>query len=107
MALIVAVMLTSGLSSDRGVLPEPRPRCSTSPEWITERSRTDTPGWRESVPPALVGLPGSTVRRRLRREDLGALAGVSADYIKRLDCISHSRERAIDRVEPSAEAQDR
>ncbi len=38
--------------------------------------------------PALVGIAGSTVRRRtpgLRREELGALAGVSADYIKRLE----------------------
>ncbi|RJQ81066.1 XRE family transcriptional regulator [Pseudonocardiaceae bacterium YIM PH 21723] len=45
-------------------------------------------GWRESVPPALAGLPGSTVRRRtpgLRREELGGLVGVSADYIKRLE----------------------
>ena len=38
--------------------------------------------------PALVGVPGSTVRRRtpgLRREELGGLAGVSADYVKRLE----------------------
>ncbi|RJQ77846.1 XRE family transcriptional regulator [Pseudonocardiaceae bacterium YIM PH 21723] len=44
--------------------------------------------WRERVSPVLVGISGSTVRRRtpgLRREELGALAGVSADYIKRLE----------------------
>ncbi|KAA8887381.1 helix-turn-helix transcriptional regulator [Nocardia colli] len=37
--------------------------------------------------PALAG-PGSTPGRRtpgLRREELGGLAGVSADYIKRLE----------------------
>lgn len=45
-------------------------------------------GWRECVSPALVGLSGATVRRRtpgLRREELGTLAGVSADYVKRLE----------------------
>ncbi|MFB8276015.1 helix-turn-helix domain-containing protein [Nocardia colli] len=44
--------------------------------------------WRERVPPALVGISGSTNGRRtpgLRREELGGLAGVSPDYIKRLE----------------------
>lgn len=44
--------------------------------------------WRERVSPATVGVAQSTARRRtpgLRREDLGLLAGVSADYVKRLE----------------------
>ncbi|MFD6157371.1 helix-turn-helix domain-containing protein [Nocardia sp. NPDC060256] len=44
--------------------------------------------WRERVTPALAGVSESTLGRRtpgLRREELGGLAGVSADYIKRLE----------------------
>lgn len=40
------------------------------------------------MPPTLVGVTHSATRRRtpgLRREELGALAGVSADYIRRLE----------------------
>ena len=43
--------------------------------------------WRERVGPAEVGLPAGTGRRTpgLRREELAALAGVSVDYIVRLE----------------------
>jgi transcriptional regulator with XRE-family HTH domain len=43
---------------------------------------------RAAIDPESVGLPGSLVRRRtpgLRREDVAALAGVSVDYIARLE----------------------
>ncbi|WP_436758896.1 helix-turn-helix transcriptional regulator [Streptosporangium sp. V21-05] len=43
--------------------------------------------WRDRVSPAAVGLPGGGPRRAagLRREELAMLAGVSADYITRLE----------------------
>lgn len=43
--------------------------------------------WRERVKPEAVGLPGTPRRRTpgLRREELAALAGVSAEYIVRLE----------------------
>jgi transcriptional regulator with XRE-family HTH domain len=43
--------------------------------------------WRERVSPAEVGLPAGTGRRTagLRREELAALAGISVDYIVRLE----------------------
>ncbi|MFG6444269.1 helix-turn-helix transcriptional regulator [Microbacterium sp. P06] len=43
--------------------------------------------WRERVGPAEVGLPAGSGRRTagLRREELAALAGVSVDYIVRLE----------------------
>jgi len=43
--------------------------------------------WRERVSPADVGLPAGTGRRTagLRREELAALAGVSVDYVVRLE----------------------
>ncbi|MEU4537078.1 helix-turn-helix transcriptional regulator [Streptosporangium sp. NPDC023825] len=43
--------------------------------------------WRDRVAPAAVGLPGGGPRRAagLRREELAMLAGVSADYITRLE----------------------
>ena len=43
--------------------------------------------WRERVTPAEVGLPAGPSRRTagLRREELAALAGVSVDYIVRLE----------------------
>ena len=43
--------------------------------------------WRDRVPPAEVGLPAGTGRRApgLRREELSILAGVSVDYIVRLE----------------------
>ncbi|QHC65424.1 helix-turn-helix domain-containing protein [Rathayibacter sp. VKM Ac-2759] len=43
--------------------------------------------WRERVRPAEVGLPAGAGRRTsgLRREELAALAGVSVDYIVRLE----------------------
>jgi transcriptional regulator with XRE-family HTH domain len=43
--------------------------------------------WRERVRPEAVGLPGTPRRRTpgLRREELAALAGVSAEYIVRLE----------------------
>ena len=43
--------------------------------------------WRERVRPAEVGLPAGSGRRTagLRREELAALAGVSVDYIVRLE----------------------
>ncbi|MEO3883854.1 helix-turn-helix transcriptional regulator [Nonomuraea sp. B5E05] len=43
--------------------------------------------WRDRVSPATVGLPGSGQRRAagLRREELALLAGISADYITRLE----------------------
>jgi transcriptional regulator with XRE-family HTH domain len=43
--------------------------------------------WRERVSPAEVGLPAGAGRRTpgLRREELAALAGVSVDYIVRLE----------------------
>jgi transcriptional regulator with XRE-family HTH domain len=43
--------------------------------------------WRDRVRPADVGLPAGTGRRTtgLRREELAALAGVSVDYIVRLE----------------------
>ncbi|GAA4168098.1 helix-turn-helix transcriptional regulator [Gryllotalpicola koreensis] len=43
---------------------------------------------RAAIDPASVGLPGSLVPRRtpgLRREDVAALAGVSVDYVARLE----------------------
>ena len=44
-------------------------------------------GWRDRVTPAAVGLPAGGQRRAagLRREELAWLAGVSADYITRLE----------------------
>lgn len=44
-------------------------------------------GWRDRVTPADVGLPAGRARRApgLRREELAMLAGVSADYITRLE----------------------
>ena len=44
--------------------------------------------WRARVQPATVGLPRASAARRtpgLRREELGWLAGVSPDYVKRLE----------------------
>ncbi|TDD18607.1 helix-turn-helix domain-containing protein [Nonomuraea diastatica] len=43
--------------------------------------------WRDRVSPATVGLPGGGRRRAagLRREELALLAGISADYITRLE----------------------
>jgi len=43
--------------------------------------------WRDHVPPQAAGLPGGGRRRAagLRREELSQLAGVSADYIIRLE----------------------
>ena len=43
--------------------------------------------WRERVTPASVGLPAGGSRRTagLRREELAALAGISVDYIVRLE----------------------
>ncbi|MBO0983470.1 helix-turn-helix transcriptional regulator [Rathayibacter sp. SD072] len=43
--------------------------------------------WRERVRPAEVGLPAGSGRRTagLRREELAALAGISVDYIVRLE----------------------
>jgi len=41
---------------------------------------------RESTPPETVGLPAGARRTRgLRREELGELAGMSADYVRRLE----------------------
>lgn len=44
-------------------------------------------GWRDRVSPADAGLPAGRARRApgLRREELALLAGVSADYITRLE----------------------
>jgi transcriptional regulator with XRE-family HTH domain len=44
-------------------------------------------GWRDRITPASVGLPAGGQRRAagLRREELALLAGVSADYITRLE----------------------
>ncbi|MEV0850389.1 helix-turn-helix transcriptional regulator [Streptomyces sp. NPDC049954] len=44
-------------------------------------------GWRERLIPQAVGLPVTTGRRTsgLRREELAVLAGVSADYVVRLE----------------------
>jgi transcriptional regulator with XRE-family HTH domain len=44
-------------------------------------------GWRDRVAPAEAGLPAGRARRApgLRREELALLAGVSADYIIRLE----------------------
>jgi len=44
-------------------------------------------GWRDRIAPASVGLPAGRQRRAagLRREELALLAGVSADYITRLE----------------------
>jgi transcriptional regulator with XRE-family HTH domain len=43
--------------------------------------------WRERVAPAAVGLPAGSRRRApgLRREELANLAGISADYLTRLE----------------------
>ncbi|GAA2391161.1 helix-turn-helix transcriptional regulator [Streptomyces glaucosporus] len=43
--------------------------------------------WRERVPPAAVGLPAGRTRRTpgLRREELALLAGISAEYVVRLE----------------------
>jgi transcriptional regulator with XRE-family HTH domain len=43
--------------------------------------------WRDRMPPAAAGLPSGRARRAvgLRREDLAELAGVSVDYIVRLE----------------------
>lgn len=43
--------------------------------------------WRERVPPQAVGLPAGGRRRAagLRREELAQLAGISADYVVRLE----------------------
>lgn len=43
--------------------------------------------WRERLPPQAAGLPANVPRRTngLRREELAVLAGVSADYIVRLE----------------------
>lgn len=43
--------------------------------------------WRDRLPPRAVGLPTQALRRApgLRREELAHLAGVSADYITRLE----------------------
>jgi transcriptional regulator with XRE-family HTH domain len=43
--------------------------------------------WRERVSPGAVGLPTSSRRRAagLRREELAGLAGISADYLTRLE----------------------
>ncbi|BCJ49842.1 transcriptional regulator [Actinoplanes sp. NBRC 14428] len=43
--------------------------------------------WRDRVAPATVGVPVGTRRRAsgLRREELAALAGISADYLTRLE----------------------
>ncbi|MFE6366000.1 helix-turn-helix transcriptional regulator [Streptomyces sp. NPDC057806] len=43
--------------------------------------------WRERLTPQMVGLPAGTSRRTsgLRREELAVLAGVSADYVVRLE----------------------
>ncbi|TFC94095.1 MULTISPECIES: helix-turn-helix transcriptional regulator [Cryobacterium] len=44
-------------------------------------------GWRNRVSPAAVGMPGGAGRRTsgLRREELATLAGLSVDYIVRLE----------------------
>ncbi|MBO0850008.1 MAG: helix-turn-helix domain-containing protein [Pseudonocardia sp.] len=44
-------------------------------------------GWRERIEPADVGLPARTRRRTpgLRREDVAQLAGVSVDYLTRME----------------------
>ncbi|MFE2866754.1 helix-turn-helix domain-containing protein [Embleya sp. NPDC059259] len=44
-------------------------------------------GWRDRITPATVGLPAGGVRRAagLRREELAQLAGLSVDYITRLE----------------------
>lgn len=44
-------------------------------------------GWRDRVAPAAVGLPAGGVRRAagLRREELSQLAGMSVDYVTRLE----------------------
>lgn len=43
--------------------------------------------WRDRLPPAAAGLPAGRARRAagLRREDLAELAGVSVDYVVRLE----------------------
>jgi transcriptional regulator with XRE-family HTH domain len=43
--------------------------------------------WRDRLPPAAVGLPRQALRRApgLRREELAHLAGVSVDYLSRLE----------------------
>ena len=43
--------------------------------------------WRDRLPPSAVGLPASRSRRAsgLRREDLAQLAGLSVDYVVRLE----------------------
>ncbi|MFI2184412.1 helix-turn-helix domain-containing protein [Streptomyces sioyaensis] len=44
-------------------------------------------GWRDRIAPATVGLPAGGVRRTpgLRREELAQLAGLSVDYLTRLE----------------------
>lgn len=53
-------------------------------------------GWRDRITPASVGLPAGGQRRAagLRREELALLAGVSADYITRLEQGRASRPSA-------------
>jgi DNA-binding XRE family transcriptional regulator len=43
--------------------------------------------WRDRVAPATVGVPAGGRRRAtgLRREELAGLAGISADYLTRLE----------------------
>jgi transcriptional regulator with XRE-family HTH domain len=43
--------------------------------------------WRDRVTPAAVGMPAGSYRRAqgLRREELSHLAGISVDYLTRLE----------------------
>ncbi|WP_318295285.1 helix-turn-helix transcriptional regulator [Streptomyces griseoaurantiacus] len=52
--------------------------------------------WRDRVPPEAVGLPGGRRRRvtGLRREDLAQLAGISVDYVVRLEQGRHETPSA-------------
>ncbi len=61
-------------------------RCTLAPMATTEFGRA-VRRWRERLPPEAAGLPAGAARRTagLRREELAGLAGISVDYVTRLE----------------------
>ena len=67
--------------------PDPRFRCHTGTMHPHGDLGTLLRSWRDRLSPADVGLRTSHARRAsgLRREELAALAGLSVDYVIRLE----------------------
>jgi transcriptional regulator with XRE-family HTH domain len=72
---------------NRAPLPTGRRRCETAGVQAGEGIGTYIQAWRHRLAPADAGLPAGPPRRThgLRREELASLAGISVDYLVRLE----------------------